>query len=196
MYTLSLTKFLRFTLIIGAFFSFIFLHGFETKRFDAPPPVQPKYLSSIRPPSLSYGSPVFVVDRRNLILPPSMQPDISASSTDLSNDENKSSAQPEFPLISFEDNSTNFPVLPVVQNSMPMQLPMKAPSQSLPLSDPFDDVSSQQINSTDELLQIFEQSSSTMQNRTTQSLPFIPPYSVAPDSMRVSAKATYKRVRR
>lgn len=196
MYSLFLPKFLKFTLFIGSFFSFFFLHGFETKRFDAPPPVHPKYLSSTQPPSLSFGSPVFVVDRRNLILPPTIQTGTSASSSDLSQDVNKSEEQLDFPLISLDDNSTNFPDLPVVQNTMPVQLPMKAPPQSLPLSDPFDDVNSQQINSTDELLQIFEQTSNTNQNRMTHSLPFIPPYSVAPDSMRVSAQATYKRVRR
>jgi hypothetical protein len=66
----------------------------------------------------------------------------------------------------------------------------------LPLSDPFQDLNSFGTDSTDELLQILESSDVGTSGSSLQVSPFVPPYTVAPDGLRIGSKATYRRIKR
>jgi hypothetical protein len=66
----------------------------------------------------------------------------------------------------------------------------------LPSPDPFvEDEASRSINSTDDLLNLFEQSNKN-QNMISgyNAIPFIPPFTSAPDNLRVESSASYRKV--
>ena len=69
---------------------------------------------------------------------------------------------------------------------------------SLPLADPFEEMSNSSIDSTDDLMEVFESSSSSQSMLQGQGgiIPFIPPYSVTPDNLKITNRATYRRVQR
>jgi len=52
------------------------------------------------------------------------------------------------------------------------------------------------VNSTDELLQVFETPDFDTSRSRMQNIPFVPPYTVTPDSMRMANRATYRRIQR
>ena len=55
----------------------------------------------------------------------------------------------------------------------------------LPLADPFSAANSDAINSTDELMKVFDRSKIDAGNARI-AIPFVPPYTVAPESMKIS----------
>ena len=166
-------------------FSFV-----ETKRFDAKPTPRAKYLVNTRPQILRYSDPVVIADRRVLLslstLSTAPQPVVEQNAT----------KQPEIPLIAygqdeiaiFEDPES----IPKTNRSM------EAVSPVLPSPDPFsEDETSSSIDSTDDLLNLFEQSNKNQTINTGYNMiPFIPPFTSAPDNLRVESRAIYRKVRK
>ncbi|MBT7651312.1 MAG: hypothetical protein HN553_10080 [Opitutae bacterium] len=163
----------------------------DTKRFDAPPLARPEYLTFSQPQELRYKSTAPSVDRRKLLLPSDMK--IVTVTVVSSNDTNSSAnSQPGFPLIGNEDNrSSSQPAYRPLSAS-----PLSNPNPVLPLSDPFGGMNTTSVNSTDELLQVFETPDFDTSRSRMQNIPFVPPYAVTPDSMRMTNRATYRRIQR
>ena len=169
--------------IVG--FSFI-----ETKRFDAKPTPRAKYLVNTRPQTLMYADPVVIADRKALLslnsLQPASQPVVEQNTT----------KQPEIPLIAYgQDEISIFDEPEAAPNNAN---PKNEDSSVLPSPDPFnEDEASNSINSTDDLLDLFEQ---TNRNQIIapgyNSIPFIPPFTSAPDNLRVESSASYRKVRK
>lgn len=169
--------------IVG--FSFI-----ETKRFDAKPTPRAKYLVNTRPQTLMYADPVVIADRKALLslnsLQPASQPVVEQNTT----------KQPEIPLIAYGQDEISIFDEPVAAPNNAN--PMDEDSSVLPSPDPFnEDEASSSINSTDDLLDLFEQ---TNRNQIIapgyNSIPFIPPFTSAPDNLRVESSASYRKVRK
>jgi hypothetical protein len=102
-----------------------------------------------------------------------------------------SNALPESSSINENSDLEERPPLELFQN-----IPAVAPPVSLPMSDPFEEVNSVGIDSTDELLDVFESSSFSSPRGNVQDIPFVPPYTVAPDNMRITTRSTYQRRQR
>jgi hypothetical protein len=180
---------------ISSLMSILFLvsqaRAIDTKRFDAPPLPRGEYLAFTKPINLRYGISPLKVDRTKLIMPPTIQ---IVTTTVKTEDNSSISSTSDYPLLPFEDdNSSSSAPMPPVKFS---NIPNIAPPARLPLTDPFEDLNSIGIDSTDELLEVFESSSMRAPRTSMQNIPFVPPYTVAPDNMRVTNKATYTRRQR
>ena len=154
--------------------------GFDLKKFDAPVPERDKYLSFNAPPSLRYTPIPLKADRTNLI-----SPYRKLTKPVLTKDSNATPA-PDFPLVTYSTEP---------QAKAPSFIPQPAGS-SLPLADPFEGVSNANVGSTDELLNVFEDMKVNSRTVRVNAIPFIPPYTVAPDNLKIGTKATYRRVPR
>ena len=125
---------------LGIFFLFygLALHGLETKRFDAPPPKRPTYLSFAKPTPLRFSISPQPVDRFNIALPAS-QPIVQASVvTQISADANQTASLPVPSMpTQYDQNSSSTPAFQSPQKNSSPFLPQLAPPASLPLSDPF-----------------------------------------------------------
>jgi hypothetical protein len=169
--------------IVG--FSFV-----ETKRFDAKPTPRAKYLVNTRPQTLRYTDPVVIADRRALLSLTSLQPVLEPVV------EQNASKKPEIPLIAYGQDEISIFDEPIAAPNNAN--PMNEDSSVLPAPDPFsEDEASSSINSTDDLLDLFEQ---TNRNQIIapgyNSIPFIPPFTSAPDNLRVESSASYRKVRK
>ena len=122
-----------------------------------------------------------------------MPPTIEVVSTTVEVDQNQTATTeaPDFPLLSYDENNVTTEVIPVDQPSVMQAIPQIAPPDNLPLSDPFEDINSLGIDSTDQL-RSFENSNLRGPRTGFQQIPFVPPYTVAPDNLRVTNRATYK----
>ena len=193
------SKPLRIPSFLGVVFLFygLALHGLETKRFDAPPPKRPTYLSFAKPTPLRFSISPQPVDRFNIALPASKPFVQDSVVTQVTADANRTAtlSVPSVPLQN-DQNSSSAPAFQSPQKNPSPFLPQLAPPGSLPLSDPFQDLDAFGADSTDELLRILENSDVGASGSSFQASPFVPPYTVAPDGLRMSSKATYKRVRR
>ena len=189
----------RIPSFLGIVFLFygLALHGLETKRFDAPPPKRPTYLSFAKPTPLRFSISPQPVDRLNIALPAS-QPIVQSSVvSQVSADANQTASLPVPSMpTQYDQNSSSTPAFQSPPKNPPPFLPQLAPPANLPLSDPFQDLDAFGADSTDELLRILENSDMGSSGSSFQASPFVPPYTVAPDGLRMSSKATYKRVRR
>jgi hypothetical protein len=182
---------LRTSITMSVLFFTLKVSAIDTKRFDAPPLARPQYLTFSQPQGLRYKSLEPRVDRRKLLMPSDMK--LVSVTVVTQNDSNLSSeSQPDFPLIGGADNNATA--------TTPSFRPLAGPSYNsgpvLPLSDPFNGVDSSSVNSTDELLQVFESTDFDTPRTTFQNIPFVPPYTVTPDSMRMTNRATYQRIQR
>lgn len=179
----SLTHLLLFLLIPFVCAGFI-----ETKRFDAKPVPRSKYLRFVKPPVLQFSDPVVQADRSMLLTLsiPSSNPNVSNFSP--SNDSNST---PEIPVISYGDDQ----VIPGEDIISPTTT---AQSESiLPSADPFDESeTSPVLDSTDDLLDIFEQDGPHDTRLHYNAIPFIPPFTSAPDNLKIESKASYRKVRK
>ena len=131
-----------------------------------------------------------------MILPP--KPIVTktlVTSTVVDNNQTASSlGASSLPLATVDANaSTGAQSSPAVQYPF---FPQAAPQDSLPLSDPFDSINSFEVASTDELLRILESSDASEGRSSFAPTPFVPPFTVASDGMRIKSKATYRRVKR
>mgnify|MGYP001161482682 FL=1 len=194
-------NFYHSTKILALFGVFSLFYGFranalDTKRFDAPPPERPSYLTFAKPTPLRFSISPLPVDRLNLILPPKpiVKKTLVASTVV---DNNQTSSSPG--SSSFEPATADANASTGVQSSPPVQslfLPQAAPQDVLPLSDPFDNINNFDVDSTDELLKILESSDGIQGRSSFAPTPFVPPFTVASDGMRIKSKATYRRVKR
>mgnify|MGYP001159738707 FL=1 len=189
---LNTKHFFRTSFILGVLFLTLKVSAIDTKRFDAPPLARPEYLTFSQPQELRYKSIAPSVDRRKLLLPSDMK--IVTVTVVSSNDANSTAnSQPDFPLIGDEGNrssSTQPAYRPLPDSSL------ANPNPVLPLSDPFGGMNTTSVNSTDELLQVFESPDFDTSRSRMQNIPFVPPYTVTPDSMRMTNRATYRRIQR
>ena len=177
-----------FPLLFLANLSFGFV---ETKRFDANPPPRAKYLVNSRPSVLQYADPVVIADRRVLLSLASPTTQTPAPSLDQNSTQTSS-----IPLIAYEDDK--MPSLNGSGNSAPNVDNISNSEPILPPPDPFNDnATGGNLNSTDDLLDLFEQ---TSRNRSVSSgynvIPFIPPFTSAPDNLRVETRASYQKIRK
>ena len=189
---LSNLKFtLRTSFLMSVLFCILQSSVILAKRFDAPQASRSQYLAFSQPPTLRYESSPLPVDRRKLILPPSA----IVVTTTLNQEVNATSSDGnDFPLIAFNDDNSSYQVKS--KPMAPRNIPLLAPPVSLPLTDPFEDVGALGIDSTDELLEVFESSSLNTPRSSIQNIPFVPTYTVAPDNLRVTTRSTYQRRQR
>ena len=194
-------NFYHSTKILALFGVFSLFYGFranalDTKRFDAPLPERPSYLTFAKPTPLRFSISPLPVDRLNLHLPP--KPIVKKTLvTSTVVDNNQTSSSPG--SSSFEPAAVDANASTGVQSSPPVQslfLPQAAPQDVLPLSDPFDNINNFDIDSTDELLKILESSDGIQGRSSFAPTPFVPPFTVASDGIRIESKATYRRVKR
>lgn len=160
----------------------------ETKRFDAKPVPRSKYLRFVKPPVLQFSDPVVKADRRMLLSLsiPSSNPNVSNFSP--SNDSNST---PEIPVIAYEDDQ----IMPGEDIISPTTIPQS--ESILPSADPFDEsASNPALDSTDDLLDIFEQDGPHDTRLHYNAIPFIPPFTSAPDNLKIESKASYRKVRK
>ena len=173
-------------------FSCLALQGIETKRFDAPPPERPTYLSFGKPAPLRFSITPASVDRFSLIV--SLGDKSSRSTASGSNAEaNSTASKPFSPAASPRDANASIASEPIPP---PPFLPQVVPPDILPLSDPFDAVDPFGADSTDELLRLIESSNVGGTSSSLNSAPFVPPYTIAPDGMRMTNKSSYRRIKR
>jgi hypothetical protein len=186
-------KLLQGTLFLSCVGYFAFqASAIDTKRFDAPPLERGEYLAFTKPITLRYGSTPAIVDRRKLIMPTDIKVVVTTVTV-----ETKPSNVPDvanFPLLSYQDENSSSQSGPRVE--IPENFPLAAPPATLPYLDPFEGQNSLDVDSTDELLEVFESTSMSPSRSRIQNIPFVPPYTIAPDSMRVTNKATYQRRQR
>ena len=164
----------------------------ETKRFDAKTPERSKYLNYMMPQGLRFSEPSLQADRGNLlvlnIIPAPATEDVSPVDTNQTVD-------PVFPIVPYEEVDTSLSIPDEVGQFDSSNLDSE---ETLPLADPFEEMSNSSIDSTDDLMDVFESSSSSksmLQGQGTV-IPFIPPYSVTPDNLKITNRATYRRVQR
>ncbi len=179
---------LRWLFCLTAFFIFTTSYAFDTKRFDAPPPKRPGYLSFTSPQKLRFAPAPIVADRSSLILPMT----ITISTENDSGDANASLKEIEFPVNDYADSPAGDSE---IDDARELEIPKIAPPIELPMADPFAGGNSDAINSTDELMKVFDQSRIEVGNSRI-AIPFVPPYTVAPESMKISSRSTYRRVNR
>ena len=179
-------------LVLSGNFSFAIL---DTKRFDAKATKRVNYLHYSNPGSLRFSVAERSVDRGKVLV---FGPGSRAATSPASNTERNSTNFPEFPLVSYEDVDNNIttepsflPPITQVASSI-----MEGDDQALPLADPFDEIEGDVVN-TDDLLEVFESyDDAPGAVAPRMALPFIPPYSLAPDNLTISSEATYRRVNR
>lgn len=167
------------------FFSFIEAFGIDLKRFDAPKPQRVAYLSLKSPPGLRYAPLPLEADRTKLI-----KLDITLQADTTKQEDNATEPSPDFPIVEYspDNEASSVKIRP--------QIPQVAPSSSLPLADPFEGVNGTNVGTTDELLDVFDQMRITPQSSNVNQIPFIPPYTIAPDNMKIETKSSYRRVQR
>ena len=178
----------RWLLSLLAFLTYSESHAFETKRFDALPPKRPGYLSFAAPPTLRFAPAPIVADRRNLLLPSVVTPSAEINLIET----NATVEESDFPVTDYSESPEEEVEAPDLGN---LEIPQVAPPMELPLADPFSAANSDAINSTDELMKVFDRSKIDAGNARI-AIPFVPPYTVAPESMKISSRSTYRRVRR
>lgn len=178
---------LRYYTFLAVFTSLSpFVSGLDLKKFDSLPPEREKYLAFKPPVALRYAPVPLEADRLNLIR---LDLSINTTSTPPEEDSNQSD-EPDFPVVTYSTEDD------ILENSIPSMLPQSPPPNSLPLADPFEGVSGMDVGSTDELLNVFDELKVDSRTVRMNNIPFIPPYTVAPDNLKVGTKATYRRVSR
>ena len=187
------TKILALLGVFSLFYS-LRAYGLDTKRFDAPPPERPSYLTFANPAPLRFSISPLPVDRLRLNLPPKPIVKLPLSTQSTADANATSSPSGSSPATNADNNASTDPQsFPRIPSSF---FPRAAPQDSLPLSDPFESINSLDVDSTDELLRILETSDGNIPSSSLVPTPFVPPFTVASDGMRISSKATYRRVKR
>ena len=171
---------LAFLLFCNPVFCFI-----KTKRFDAKPVPRSNYLTNFRPPALHYSDPVKQPDRRVLLSLPPLVTEGKPTIIDVN------LTEPVIPVLAYEEDEN-----PSYTQSAGENLTEKL-TPKLPEPDPFiESAPPATYNSTDDLLDIFEQSSREAAPYGFRAIPFVPPFTNAPDNLRVESEATYRKVRK
>ncbi len=143
--------------------------------------VKHAYLSFHSPPRLSFHEVPAVADRSNLLRLPSPTVD----SVELVVTENNSSAEiSEFPLTSYGEEDIDLEVLDGPETS-----------ETLPPSDPFVDftIGGSEVDSTDQLIQLFENMERSGNTPLSASVNFIPPYATDTANFKIQSTSRYTR---
>ena len=143
--------------------------------------VRHAYLSFHSPPRLSFHEVPAVADRSNLLRLPALAVD----SAELTVIEDNSSAEiSEFPLTSYEEDDLDLKIIDDAEKS-----------EILPPSDPFDDftMGGAEVDSTDQLIQLFEDLERTGNTPLSASVNFIPPYATDTANFKVQSTSKYTR---
>lgn len=168
----------------------------DTKRFDAKPKERLKYLNYMMPKELRFSAPAIEADRGNLLVIVSEPTPVPSNI--IETDSNQS-AEPSFPVVSYDDPETTeaFDLDSDIPDSIP-DINNVSIDQALPLADPFEEMSNTSVNSTDDLLDVFENATipSSSNRNADMIIPFIPPYSSMPDNLTITNQSTYRRVQR
>ena len=182
----------------GIFFALPSLMGIiETKRFDAKPKERLKYLNYMMPKELRFSAPAIEADRGNLLVIVSEPTPVPSNIIET---ESNQSVEPSFPVVSYDDpeSTETFDLNSDLPESMPDISDNVSIDEALPLADPFEEMSNSSVNSTDDLLDVFE--NATIPSSSTRNadmiIPFIPPYSSMPDNLTITNQSTYRRVQR
>ena len=178
----------RWLTCLTVFFAITTSKALDTKRFDAPAPKRAGYLTFASPKNLRFVQAPIVADRGALIMPSAVIPEINVKPVET----NSSIEQGEFPVIDYNDSADSDPAIPDAGN---LEIPKIAPPVELPLADPFASGNSSSINSTDELMNIFDRSRVGTGNSNI-AVPFMPPYTVTPENMKVTSRSVYRRINR
>lgn len=150
------------------------------------------YLTFRSPPRLSFGTSQPRADRMNLL-----RLGTPVNSIPVVEQANESSLdETGFPLISYEEDSNTTAIYQIPQ-SEPSPVSVEEPSTNLlPPADPFvssQDKTFESINSTDELMKLFENDSQINGSRKPSGFQFLPPYTIERGNMIMKSKATYTR---
>lgn len=169
----------------------------DTKRFDAKPKERLKYLNYMMPKELRFSAPAIEADRGNLLLIVSEPTPVPSNIIEADSNQ---SAEPSFPVVSYDDPETTeiFDLNSDIPESMPDINSNVSIDEALPLADPFEEMSNTSVNSTDDLLDVFENATipSSSNRNADMIIPFIPPYSSMPDNLTITNQSTYRRVQR
>lgn len=160
-------------------------YAVDLKRFDAPKPERASYLSFRAPPRLRFTPLPVPADRTKLI-----RMDVTLKPETPKQEDNSTVSPPDFPIVEYSTDDRPSSV------KIPSRIPQMAPSSVLPLADPFEGVDGTNVGTTDELLDVFDQLRISSRPSGMKPIPFIPPYTVAPDNMKIETKARYRRVQR
>ena len=177
---------LGYILSLGIACSTSYLCALDLKKFDAPPQEREKYLAFRSPPPLRYTPIPLAADRLSLISPDATGKVVEKKEPVDTN----ASQEPDFPIVTYSTESE------IEKKSFPGVIPQIAPPTTLPLADPFEGVVGTDVGTTDELLNVFDDLRVNSGNIRMNPIPFIPPYTVAPDNLKIGTKATYRRVPR
>ena len=178
----------RWLTCLTAFFVTTTSQALDTKRFDAPAPKRAGYLTFATPKNLRFAPARIVADRGALIMPSPVIPKINVKPVET----NSSLEQGEFPVFDYSDSADPDPAIP---DAGKLEIPKIAPPVELPLADPFVTGNSSSINSTAELIKIFDRSRVETGNSNIV-IPFMPPYTVTPENMTVTSRSVYRRINR
>ena len=175
----------------GIFFALPSLMGIiVTKRFVAKPKERLKYLNYMMPKELRFSAPAIEADRGNLLVIVSEPTPVPSNI--IETDSNQS-AEPSFPVVSYDDPETTeaFDLDSDIPDSIP-DINNVSIDQALPLADPFEEMSNTSVNSTDDLLDVFENATipSSSNRNADMIIPFIPPYSSMPDNLTITHQST------
>ena len=184
-------------ILSGIFLTSSSLWGiFETKRFDAKQNDRIKYLNYMMPKNLRFSQPEIVADRGNLLPIKIITVKTQLPVVDIS--ENNVSSSPDFPIISYESSLPDENSPEITSSDDQLINEASVLKEPLPLADPFEEISKSSINSTDELLNVFEQSNISSNSISGERvlIPFIPPNSSMPDNLKLSNRSIYRRVQR
>ena len=159
-------------------FCFIFLQGSLPSIFAATKESNHGYLSFHAPPKLMFHEVPATADRSNLLRlgsPVSSVVEITFS------EDNASAEVSEFPLTSYDGDE-----LPPALNDT---------TDALPPSDPFIDytMESSSIDSTDQLIQIFENMEKSGRPSSRSTINFIPPYTLDSGNFSIESRSSYTR---
>ncbi len=139
------------------------------------------YLTFHAPPRLHFHEVPASADRTNLL---TLGAPVSQSLEVLNAENNATNDITEFPLTSYDDANSELEI-----EIEPAQ------TDSLPPSDPFVDYDAQtaDLDSTDELLKLFENMEKSGRSASGVVVNFIPPYSSDGGNFKIESKSSYKR---
>lgn len=168
-------------------------NAIETKIFNSEKSARDPYLSFTPPPALRFSGSKIIADRLMLKGLPSLVAESDFSNTVSTMDENASMIQIDYPIVDFdsevdvdEDESES---VTKPKDSVP------SASNQLPQADPFTNDSIGSVNSTEELLKLFDQTQS-VQPVQRFAVPFNPPFTITSDPMYIESKSSYMKIKR
>ncbi len=171
------------------------LLGFFKDDEDESLKISKGYLSFHSPPKLRFAKLPIEADRSSLLL--LSNSDLSVEMNEIP--ENNTSSDSDFPIISYTDEENNESAIYSIPSDSSAESASIDSLPILPPADPFltpqdDPLSS--VNTTDELMRVFEKSDSSSNPRVPGGFQFFPPFTVDRGNLTIGSKATYTRKQR